>query len=392
MADQPKKPRNVKDLKARLGRTISPSTKPGGSGPVPPPAIGGAGGAGGVTPPPGGGAPPPGGSPFAPPGAQAPQPASRDPFAAASQPPPAQQEYRLVFDDKAVEDHEIGRTGGRRTYVIAGVFVVLGLLLGYGAGSIMKDRTIYNRAVRDGKDVYAAVRSAAEVMNTAKRHVDAAVEAARGGAGKDPAVAYDELEKLRALENPFTADQFSRKNYNLFAAITVDQLFDYYGFVNDLFDKFQAIGNSTLPESKREELDRAAKAATNMATQQTGCVPDVVEGRFMCGLVYVKFPEVAEGEQVSATVRVSTSPGSPNTYEKEIFTGQNLVDEEPSDYVMLVNTQRSVGVLGQQASAFAEYNRKLIEISQLMTKTIEIQGNLESELGKIAALSEVFAL
>lgn len=392
MADQPKKPRNVKDLKARLGRTISPSTKGGGQNPVPPPAGGGAGAPGGVTPPTGAA---PGGSPFAAPAQPSSSPpAARDPFAAASQPPPAQQqEVKFVFDDKLVEDQEIGRGGGKgRAYLVGGLFIVLGLALGYGAGSIMKDRNIYNVAVRDGKDVFKAVRDASDVMNEAKKHVDAAVSAAKGGTGGKPSVDYEALEQLRSLENPFTANQFSRKNYNLFAAVTVDQLFDYYANVNELFEKFQRVANSALPENKREALDRAAEAAGNMATQQTGCVPDIVENRFMCGLVYVQFPDVAEGEQASAKVQVTTSPGAPNSYEKEIYVGQDLSSGDASDYVMLVNTQRSVGVLGQQASVFAEYNRKLIELSQLMARTVEIQGSLENELGKIASLTEVFAL
>ncbi|HJK98468.1 MAG TPA: hypothetical protein RMF84_14660, partial [Polyangiaceae bacterium LLY-WYZ-14_1] len=275
--------------------------------------------------------------------------------------------------------------------LIGGIFIVLGLLLGYGAGSIMKDRKIYNVAVRDGEDVYEAVRSATDTMNEAKRHLDAAVEAAKGKPGTPPSVDYESLEKLRALENPFTADQFSRKNYNLFKAGTVDLLFDYFNNTNLIFEKVESLAASTLPEAKREQLNASAAAANNMATRQTGCVPDIVENRYMCGLVYIDFPDREEGESVSSTVEVSLTPGAPQSYEKEIFVGQDLGDD-PSDYVILVNTQRSVGVLGQQASDFAEYNRKLLELSQLMTKTVEAQGNLESDLGEIAALTEVFAI
>src|SRR5688500_13456146 len=49
MAEQPKKPRNIKDLKARLGRTVqSPQTAGGASSAVPPPSLHG----GGAVPPP----------------------------------------------------------------------------------------------------------------------------------------------------------------------------------------------------------------------------------------------------------------------------------------------------------------------------------------------------
>jgi len=120
-------------------------------------------------------------------------------------------------------------------------------------------------------------------------------------------------------------------------------------------------------------------------------VPDIVDNRYMCGMVYVQFPDREEGEAVSSAVEVSLNPGSPTSFEKQIYTGESFQDVEPKEYVILVNTQRSVGVLGQQASAFAEYNRKLLELNQLMNQTIETQGNLESELGKIAALTEIFA-
>ncbi len=76
--------------------------------------------------------------------------------------------------------------------------------------------------------------------------------------------------------------------------------------------------------------------------------------------------------------------------ERTRYTGQPLT-ESPEDYVILVDTPRSIAILGTQAAAFAEYQRDLLQIKQLMDKTVETQGRLETALGDIARLEERFA-
>ena len=50
-----------------------------------------------------------------------------------------------------------------------------------------------------------------------------------------------------------------------------------------------------------------------------------------------------------------------------------------------------MGVLGEQASLFAEYVRDVGQVKALLDSTMEIQGRLENSLGEIAAKEEVFA-
>jgi len=404
MADQPKKPRKIKDLKARLGRTISPGQQQQqgqGGAAVPPPAVGGGGapgqaggsgvpapnipapkpagggGGGGGIPAPsipgasggGGGA---GGAVPAPPFGQ-PEPQKpagpSDPFAA--QASPQQNEKRGTM------------------FIVGGVALALGLVVGYGAGSMMSDRNLYNLAVRDGKEIYDTVREASDTVTKAQTYVDAAVSAARGGPGKQSEVDYQAIEALRALQKPLEAGAFARRRYNAFKPDTVDALFEYYNNINQLWSKFETLAARTLPDARREALDASAAATQNVATP-TGCVPMMVEERFMCGLVYLRIPEEQEDPE-NPVAMVRTRLQGAQEYEKTLYTGQDL-NEDTDTYVMLVHPERSVGVLGQQANEFAEYNALISEIKQLMDRTIEVQGRLERNLGDIARLEEVFTI
>ena len=131
MPEEPKRPRNIKDLKARLGRTVvskgQPSSSPPGARPtpvpparassVPPPAGGMPGAAPGVAPP-----------PFARPESSKPP---SDPFASAGA-QPAAQEVRLVVDEKPVADSEVGRKKKSLMYILLGAGLIVGLAAGWG--------------------------------------------------------------------------------------------------------------------------------------------------------------------------------------------------------------------------------------------------------------------
>lgn len=390
MADQAKKPRKIKDLKARLGRTIAPNQQ-GGQPAVPAPNVGptaGARPAGGAIPAPAipGGGPP---GKIVPPtfGKPAPQPTQpADPFAAAPAHAVGPQEVRLVIDEKPVADAEVGRKARGRFLIIAGAFLAIGLVVGYGAGSMMSDRSLYNLAVRDGKDIYQTVREASDTVTKAQRYVDAAMAKARGGGGAQSAVDYQAIEALRALEKPLDAGTFSRRRYSAFKPETVDALFEWYNNVNLLWEKFETLAARTLPEARRRALDEAAVAAGTVATL-TGCVPTLTEEQYSCGLVFVRIPE--DGDGTKAMVRTTRASG--REFEKTVYTGQDLT-EGTDNYVIINNPQRSVGVLGEQAGDFAQYSAQIAEIKQLMDRTIEVQGRLERELGDVARLEEVFSL
>ncbi len=389
-----KKPRKIKDLKARLGRTIAPNTPQGGDAVAPPPGSAapppGQQPPGGAVPPPAGVVPPPSGGPgiVAPPFAQpkqpsAPPPAAADPFAAQQPVAAGPQEVRLVLDDKPVDDAEVGRKRKGRTALLLGLGGLLGLLLGYFSGSVMNDRKIHNMAVRDGKDIYAAVREASNTLSEAQRLIDQAVTKARGSAGNPPAVDYEAIDALRALEKPFSANVFARKNYQLFRTDTVDALFDYYNRVNQMWDRIEALSAMTAGEQRREELNRSAASMEN-ATALIGCLIRVADDRYQCNLGFVSLPEDGNGK-----VRIRPSQRSRSNVEKELYVGEG--DLSSGEYVILVNNQQSMGVLGTQSNLFAEYVREISSLKALADETTEIQGRLETGLGEIASNEEVFA-
>ncbi len=401
MAESPKKPRKLKDLKARLGRTIVPNTGQGGA-PQPggPPQLGGPGGfvspqgspagsGGSVVPPPSLGSAAPPSMSVAPPPFLKPKPArSGDPFSAASK-APEQREVRLVIDDKPVDDAEVGRQQRARTYLLIAGGLIVGMGVGGALGSTMSDRKVYNHTVQDGKDVYQSVRNASGTVTNAQQLIDRAVTAARGGPGQAPKVDYEAIESLRALEKPFVAGAFTRKQYMRFKATTVDTLFAYYNKVNQLWDSYDGFAARTLPEQRRKVLNASANAATAMATSPTGCVPMNVEGRLLCGLVYVEAAPPQGGKPVTQ-VMVKPTRKSRRAVEKTLYTGQDL-SESPENFVILTHTPRSVGVLGEQATEFAVYQRDVLRLKKLVDEAIEMQGNLERELGEIAKLEEIFA-
>jgi len=410
MADAPKKPRKIKDLKARLGKTIAPETKKPGGAAVPPPNLGGAKekaaavvppaaakkpAPGGIVPPSIGGAPAPGGvvkPPFMKepePAAPAPSQRPADPFAPAepSTRPQGPQEVRLVLDDKDVDDAEVGRKKKGKTFLLIGLGLLLGLLLGFGSGSVMDRRKLHNHAVNDAKDIYSALQESSAKISDVQRLIDQAARAAGGaGANKQPSVDYEAIEQLRQIERPFQANVFAHKSYNLFEPSTVDSLFTYYHNVGIVFDQISSLDSLTRGEERREELDAAASAAVESRSLPVGCVMKHAEGQYVCNLGYLQ-----QGSEPGQLEVRATRTGRQHI-ERQVFQGGEVTEENAGEFVVLVNLNESQGVLGESGALFEDYLRKLTQLKALVDETAEVQGRLETGIGPIAAQEEVFAL
>ncbi|MEM7138776.1 MAG: hypothetical protein AAF500_19520 [Myxococcota bacterium] len=371
MSDELQKPKKVRDIRERLGRTTAqpppPDPEEGGLAP-PPPTLGG------VAPPPG----------FV--GGRAAKQAG--PFGGTTAAAPAaQQEVRIVVDEQAVATaHEgSGRRARKLMLITGGAAAFVGLLLGILATAVTLDRREYNEAVRDGTAVYEGVRVAADEVAEAKRLLDRAVAAAKARPGQGPSVDYEAIEKLRGLSTPFTAADFAGLKYTKFNRETVNALFLYARQVDELWDGFDKLAGRVLPDARRADLDEAAQDETALTTAPTGCVPTLGEGGFRCGLVYVDVPE----EMGSATTKLKVrTTRSSRPFDKQIYMGQDL-RQNASNYVILTNPEQSEGVLGQRRNAFSSYRRDLAELSRLMNSTLETQGALEKGLGAVAGLHEI---
>ena len=295
-----------------------------------------------------------------------------DPFAAAQGQAP-QREVRLIIDDKAVSDAEVGRGSAGRFIFAALVAAAVGIFVGWFVGSTWRERQIYDLVLADAKEIYGSVTKASSTVEQAQKLIDQAVKAAAGG-GKGTDMDFKAIEELRKLEKPFPADVFSRKHYRAFEAGTVDQLFQYYNNTNQLWNRIASISARALTPATREGLMRSAQAAAT----DYGCIPFKDDKVIGCGIV-----AITKGEEGKITA--VTRSGS---YEKQTYAGQDL-DSKTSDYVIPVDKARSNEVLGAATSQFQGFARDLMEAKTLADQTVEIQGRLITQLGGIAKLQSL---
>lgn len=397
MAEQPKKPRKIKDLKARLGRTIAPQTQKDGAPAVPAPAVGQKPASGGLPPPAVKQkvAPPPGlkpqvaAPPFAQPKPEPKKPKPVDPFAAAEAAPAGPREVKLVVDDRAVNVEEVGKKSKGLVFGLIG----LGLIGGIAAGGFFmhmnNQNRLWNLGVNSGDNVYAKVQESSDTVEKAQRYVKATLEAARGGPGKQPSVDRQAIESLVALEHPLPAGAFARENYNLFTPTTVDDLFEYYNQVNILWSQFERL-NARTAGDRLERLNESIEAGAEIRAP-IGCATQLREERFSCALGYLRPNEDPEAE---GTVLVAATQQSNQTAVRTPFIGgeeQNII-ESPNNFVIEVDNQGSSGVLGERAALFAQYVQLLGEINTTMERTIEVQGRLQQGLGEVARYEPRMAL
>jgi hypothetical protein len=327
----------------------------------------------------------PSGLPSAPPGGLAPgrsappgtvPAAPLDPFAAAA-PAAGAREVRLVIDDKAVSDAEVGRKGGGKFVIGAIAAAIVGVAVGWFVGTTARERQIYDLVLADAKDVYKSTSDATATVEKAQKLLDQALKAAAPAADKAVEVDFKAMEELRKLSKPFPADVFSRKYYRAFGPATVDSLFTYYNNTNLLWAKIGVITARAV--AQKDSLEKAAKAADGLAKSDYGCVPFKDGDNFSCGLVNVKRTEDGKGLQVV------TRGGS---YDKTAFAGQDL-GTKTSDYVIMIDKGRSNDILGAPTSVFQTYARDLMEAKTLADQTLEIQGRLIQQLGELAKLQSL---
>jgi len=303
-------------------------------------------------------------------------PLQADPFAAA--PSNAPREVRLVIDDKAVSDAEVGRQGGGKFAIAAVVVGLVGVAVGWFVGSTARERQLYDRVLQDAKEIYDTTSKAAPAVEKAQKLIDQAVKAAAPGGGKGVTVDFKALEDLRALPKPFPADVFSRKLYGAFESSTVDSLFMYYNQTNQLWAKIGAIAARSLAPAAREGLTKAAASAGQYANNDYGCVPFKDGDNFACGLVTVNREDSKDGKTVKVAVRGQSA-------DKTVFSGQDI-GTKTSDFVIIVDKGRSNDILGAAKNQFDGYARDLMEAKTLADQTLEIQGRLVQQLGEIAKL------
>jgi hypothetical protein len=300
-----------------------------------------------------------------------------DPFAAAA-PVAGAREVRLVIDDKAVSDAEIGRKGAGKFMVAAIAAALVGIAVGWFVGTTARERQIYDLVLADAKDVYKSVNDATNTIERTQKLLEAALKAAAPAADKQVEVDFKSIDELRKLSKPFPADVFSRKYYRAFGPATVDALFTYYNNTNLLWAKITSLGAKALTPTAKEGLTRSAKSAGDLALTDYGCIPFKADKEFGCGIV-----AVTKGEDGKITA--NTRQGS---YEKKAFAGEDL-GSKTSDYVIMIDKARSGDVLSGATNQFQNFARDLMEAKTLADQTVEMQGQLTKSLGNVVKLQSL---
>jgi hypothetical protein len=301
-----------------------------------------------------------------------------DPFAAAA-PAAGAREVRLVIDDKAVSDAEIGRKGTGKFMVAAIAAALVGVAVGWFVGTTARERQIYDLVLADAKDVYKSVNDATTTVERTQKLLESALKAAAPAADKQVEVDFKSMDELRKLSKPFPADVFSRKYYRAFGPATVDALFTYYNNTNLLWAKIAVI--TARAQGQKESLEKAAKAADSLAKSEFGCVPMKDGDAYSCALVNVRRPEDSKDGKLQAVVKGVTADKTP-------YAGQDL-SAKTSDYVIVIDKGRSNDILGAPTSVFQTYARDLMEAKTLADQTVEIQGRLIQQLGELAKLQSL---
>jgi hypothetical protein len=332
-----------------------------------------------------------------------PAPGGRGPLDVMAPTGVVEKKVRLVIDDSAVKDSEIGRANATRNIVLIVIGAALGIAAGFGVGSVKADRNQYNMAIRDGKDIYTKINLVSKKLDDARLKVREALESSQGGPGRQAKANYAAIEALVAMERPFGASEFSRRRYLAFPTAVVDDLFEYYNNINLLWDKFASLGAKTAGQNARSALDKSAAAADELIASEYGLVIAKAGDDFVGGVVVVKRkPEGEEGaadpkkdkgkkgeeEAKPGVIMLVSSREGGQEVERTLFTGQDDFLEKYGDYVISVDKARSMKTLGTSANLFGQYRADVAELNGIMEKTAEQQGRLIKELGKINMLEE----
>lgn len=429
--EQSNQPRKVKDLKARLGRTIAPSTPgavlppgvnlptPGG---LPAPADGGAA-AGGAVPAPNVPAPalPPPPSGIGAVGLDAPLPgpkavveppwvkqqredeerrrvadearrkrAAADPFAAAAA-PAGPQAVRIVVDDSAIDAAESGKKGkNAATIGVVVVVALVSILIGKFLGGAMAARAGHNSGVDAAEAIYTQVQRGDAVLTQVKTGVDAVIAGAATGPGKTPHVDYQAIQGMLAIENPFTSEHFRATNYTVFDAATTDALLKYYNATREVFDRIDRLGrlyNIRNPASQAQ-LNASFAAFNDFSKYPTGCVPALVgtapQQRIMCNMVFVDV-EHADATGIPTRARPTAAPTA-----RTLYSGAALGADNLDKTVILVNLPQSVDVMGSTLHLHDRFLRDVGELKTALDEAMEARAAFRNELNRIRQLPREF--
>ncbi len=361
MADEPKKPKSLDDLKERLGKSTPKRPSRAPARPVAAPK-----GFGGMSSSPK--------VPFGTDNAAAERSGEDDVFGVAGGVAQPVQEVRLTIDEADIARAHAGQKRWLRSVVALLAVFVLGALMGGGFGSSLGDRKLFNLALEDALRIKTKVDDAAPKVTAARKHVGDALSAASGADAK-PSVDTAALDALFALEQPFKAGEFSRRRYSALNPATVDSLFQYYNALTLAWQDVTRLKSIAMSPAARKDLAAAAKSSGAGASSATACIPLGGKGPARCALAFIN---EEKSNLNSGTIAVSETSGGA-AIDKEAYQSGDL----DARHAIIIDAGRSRAVLGRQTSAFDEYRGRLESLARQLTVADAKGREVLEELTKV---------
>jgi hypothetical protein len=396
--EQPKKPgpRDITDLKARLGLNRGPAVggpppaarapfpgAPGGGMPAPPPQPFPPQGGSGF---PAGGAPPPAMG-----GGYAPQAPAPDPYASMRPPPGRQFDLRPVDDGVPIES--VKRGGFSFALLVALGGAVAGAVLGVGFGMAMSGRRAYNITNSAAK----SVKSEVDKMHASVSQIGQAVAMSqqRAAAAKVDRLAFDpklieDLEKVPVDPRPDTSRIF-RVDYFRMSDLAVDNLMSYYydtialyGEVERFVKKSKADKDSLASFAAKQAKEGGTKYGIVFAGGGKIVVANLVEmrnpvckgGGTDCAMDQLEGFEIRANSGANwATRPVGSKPD-----------GKIMVPLEPTPLL------ESVMAGSPDQARMEQYRIRYANIQLLLTRLAQVQKQLKDALDTAAKRQDIFAL
>ena len=389
--NKPGKPRDISDLKARLGLAkpgaapkadgnagAAPHTTPTGGVPF------GGGGGGAATFGSGSPASRPLPAPFQQPAA-APPDARKDPFGAmsASVQPAAAPAYHAYVDDGKPVENVMAKRAHRASRITIAVFALLAFVVGYWWGGIIFDRKMHNRTVDDAQQIKEEVEGMKKLRVQIQDLLLKNQQAFPTGAPDFGLI--DGLDKLGELKPPNQQKLF-QTNYMRFENIAIDELFNYY---NDTISMYEQIRRH-VAMSQRDK-DMLTQAAANAAKTDIAYGVVIEPGKITQGKLVQMVAKACKGGKPDCPINelegmmVTGTPGAAPF--KAVFAGSGAhvipLDSSPLLQGMIEGAK-------PEMMAANDYKRRLNGIRLLaLIKLPQVEKSLVEHLSEEASKSKL---
>lgn len=311
----------------------------------------------------------------------------RDPFGAAQMQMQAYYGMPLPGEDdgkpapKVEEPKKWGRIG-----VMAGVGLLLALA-GYSCGRINDQRAGRNLATQQAGEVKTEVERITKTIKEIGEKI-AASPVTKGQADVDLALALGQMD----LKKPDTQKLF-RINYSQFDDLIIDRLFGYYNNAIQLYDLIEKHAKATAAD--KEAIANAVKAATSGKSDKNYAVTLDVSGVIpLANFVELGPPVCPDPNQTNC------APNELKGFKYRIAAGaawseRPLKGKNPADGIFPVQQSdffKTIASGSPDVIALKEYGARTRAILKILEEMAKSEKDLVSNLQKMAERPKLFAL